>query len=156
MTQLPNFTVEGGCICGALRYQLTAPPLAVYACHCKDCQRAGSAPYAVGLFADKASFDVIANGGIHRFDKPADSGRVVPQFSCAVCGTRVWHEPVTAPNRVIIRAGTLDDADWAVPAAHIWTASRSPLANIPADAPQFPGQVPDRQVLIDAWEAALP
>jgi hypothetical protein len=107
------------------------------------------------MLAERASFEVISEKGVHRFDKPADSGRVVPQFSCSVCGTRVWHEPVTAPDRVIIRAGTLDNSGWAIPAAHIWTASSSSLANISPNVPQFPGQVPDRQVLIDAWEAYL-
>jgi len=31
--------LEGGCACGAVRYRLTAPPLIVHACHCRDCQK---------------------------------------------------------------------------------------------------------------------
>ena len=35
---------RGGCLCGAVRYALTASPLLAYACHCHDCQtRTGSA-----------------------------------------------------------------------------------------------------------------
>jgi hypothetical protein len=29
--------LEGGCACGSVRYRLTAPPLIVHACHCRDC-----------------------------------------------------------------------------------------------------------------------
>eukprot|EP01036_Dinobryon_divergens_P058580 gene58580-78143_t len=36
--KLPQFPVDGGCQCGAVRYRLLAAPLGIYACHCKDCQ----------------------------------------------------------------------------------------------------------------------
>ena len=36
MMKLPQ---TGGCLCGALRYEITAPPLVAYTCHCTACQR---------------------------------------------------------------------------------------------------------------------
>ncbi len=29
----------GGCLCGAIRYEITGPPLVAYPCHCTACQR---------------------------------------------------------------------------------------------------------------------
>ena len=26
----------GGCLCGAIRYEITQPPLVAYTCHCAD------------------------------------------------------------------------------------------------------------------------
>jgi hypothetical protein len=31
---------KGGCICGAIRYEITQEPIRAYACRCTDCQRA--------------------------------------------------------------------------------------------------------------------
>jgi len=31
--------LEGGCACGSVRYRLTAAPMFVHCCHCRDCQR---------------------------------------------------------------------------------------------------------------------
>ncbi|WP_443019999.1 GFA family protein [Shewanella sp. KX20019] len=37
---------RGGCLCGAIRYQLTAKPFAADFCHCRQCQQStGSVLY---------------------------------------------------------------------------------------------------------------
>ncbi len=41
--------VTGGCLCGAIRYESTAPPNWVSYCHCRICQKAYGALF--GLFA---------------------------------------------------------------------------------------------------------
>ena len=33
-------TLDGGCLCGAIRYRLAGPTLFVSQCACKDCQKA--------------------------------------------------------------------------------------------------------------------
>ncbi len=42
MVQLP---LAGGCMCGALRYEVSAPPLMVYNCHCTNCQKIGGTAF---------------------------------------------------------------------------------------------------------------
>jgi hypothetical protein len=39
----------GGCACGAARYRLTAAPLIVHACHCRDCQRLTGGAFALNM-----------------------------------------------------------------------------------------------------------
>jgi hypothetical protein len=56
---------------------------------------------------------------------------------------------------VIVKAGNLDDMSWARPIGNIWTDSRAPWVEIEPDVPNFPGQPPDRQPLIDAWAEAI-
>ena len=98
---------EGGCLCGAVRYLLTATPNYVYFCHCRDCQRFASGPYAVGVIVLRADFSLT--GSVSSTDRVAESGRIVHQFACAVCGCRIWHEAGNTPDTIIARAGTLDD-----------------------------------------------
>jgi len=44
--------LEGGCACRTIRYRLTANPLIVHACHCRDCQRLTGGPFAINLWIE--------------------------------------------------------------------------------------------------------
>ena len=149
---LPNFPVEGGCQCGAVRYRLNAAPLSVYACHCKDCQRFSGTTHTLSMVIRAGDAEVIA-GVLHGFDKRADSGRTVRMLGCTGCGTKIWNVPLATPEYLVIKPGTLDNISWIKPIGAIWTASRAPWVELDADAPNFPGQPPSRQPLIDAWQA---
>lgn len=148
--QLPDFPVEGGCQCGAVRYRLTAPPLAAYNCHCRDCQRASGATHSMSMPIRRETLEHVS-GELTAFDKAADSGRVVRMLGCAACGTKVWNEPLAAPAVLILKPGTLDDMSWCVPVGNIWTRSRAPWVEIDETLVNFEGQPADRQPLYDAW-----
>jgi hypothetical protein len=152
--RMPQFPVEGGCQCGAVRYRLRARPLGVYACHCKDCQRFSGTTHTLSMVVNAADAKLIS-GSLVGFDKAADSGRVVRMLGCAQCGTKIWNEPLSSPGLLILKPGTLDDMNWAVPVGNIWTDSRTPWAEIDPHGPNFPGQPPSRQPLFDAYSAAI-
>ena len=145
---------HGGCLCGAVRYAFDAAPLATVACHCRDCQKLTGATNLLTLYVDRAAFR-HEQGEVVRYRKRADSGREADYVRCAQCGTRVWHEALTAPQYVFVAAGTLDDPSWVVPVAHIWTSRAAPSARIPADAYACELGPADRKDLIAAFDAAL-
>ena len=153
MTQqivLPAFPVEGGCQCGAVRFRITAGPLAVYNCHCRDCQRASGGTHTISMPIGRDRVEHVS-GDLMAFDKTADSGRVIRMMGCSVCGTKLWNEPQASVAMLVVKTGTLDDPSWAVPIGNIWTASALPWADIDETQVNFPGQPPDRQPLYDAW-----
>src|SRR5262249_37087855 len=123
--KLPTFPVEGGCQCRAVRYRISAPPLSVYNCYCRDCQRASGGTHTMSS-PTRADPAPLLHGEPPPFDKPADSGRIVRMLGCARCGTKVWNEPLSAPALLVLKPGTLDDMSWAVPVGGIWTAKRAP------------------------------
>ena len=45
--------LEGGCACRTIRYTLTASPLIVHACHCRDCQRLTGGPFVINIWIEK-------------------------------------------------------------------------------------------------------
>src|SRR4051812_26228177 len=129
---LPAFPVEGGCLCGRVRYTLTAAPLAVYNCHCTDCRRSSGASFTMSMPVKRTDITLL-RGELQSYDKPAQSGRVVRMLGCSHCGIRVWNEPLSFPDLRMLKPGTLDDMTWAVPIGNIWTASRAPWVVIDAD-----------------------
>jgi hypothetical protein len=150
--KLPQFPVEGGCQCGAVRYRLSAGPLAIYNCHCRDCQHTSGASNEMSMVIERSSFAHLG-GEVVGYEKVADSGRHVLQYRCANCGNKVWNEPLASPTIYVLKPGTLDDFTWARPVGNIWTESKVPWVTIDERLVNFPGQPPDRQPLYDAWAA---
>ena len=152
--KLPVFPVAGGCQCREVRYQITGPPLGVYNCHCKDCQRSSGGTHTMSMPIHR-ELVVLLQGELVPFDKVADSGRVVRMMGCVRCGTKVWNEPLSFTTMLVVKPGTLDDMSWATPVGNIWTATKAPWVGIDDTLINFPGQPPDRQPLFDAWDRAV-
>lgn len=145
---LPDFPVEGGCQCGAVRYRLSASPLSVYNCHCKDCQRFSGAGWSMSMIVRDTDFAVA--GAIETYERHAESGNVITMNFCAHCHGWLWNDP-PAPGIKVVRAGTLDDLDWAAPVGNIWTQSKAAWAAIDPALVNFTKGAIDRQPLYDAW-----
>ena len=85
----------GGCACGAIRFKITAPLMAVGVCHCTDCQKAsGGGPNYVAL-APKTAFEVTTGEAriyFSKSDSGEDAGRSVVELArqCAVRDRQAW------------------------------------------------------------------
>ena len=146
---LPEFPVEGGCQCGAVRYRLKASPLSVYNCHCKDCQRFSGAAWSMSMVMREGEFEVLS-GEVAQYRKRADSGNEIVMNFCATCHGWLWNDPPAGGIKVV-RAGTLDDLDWAAPVGNIWTDSKAAWVKIDPAQTNFPKGATDRTPLFDAW-----
>lgn len=146
---LPHFPVEGGCQCGAVRYRLTAGPLSVYNCHCKDCQRYSGAAWSMSMIVRDADFELLS-GEQAQYRRVAESGNVIVMNFCAHCHGWIWNDP-PAPGIKVARAGTLDDMDWAEPIGNIWTNSKAAWVVIDPQKVNFERGAVDRTPLYEAW-----
>jgi hypothetical protein len=133
-------TIEGGCLCKTVRYRITAEPLTMRLCWCRDCQylAAGNATANV-VFPSEA---VTITGALSDFISVADSGNVMHRKFCPECGTPMFSQAEVRPHVIIVRAGTLDDPEQVRPVANIWTESAPGWACLHQDLPHFPRQPP--------------
>ena len=128
---------SGGCRCGAIRYECSAEPLMVAYCHCRDCQFASGGPFSTVLLVPRSAVSRSGSEpGAHAVE--AESGATVTRRVCSACGSPLFSELSANPEIFVIKAGTLDDPSWLRPAAHIWTESAQPWAELQADLPKFP------------------
>lgn len=131
-----DLPLRGGCNCGAIRYELRTPPVAVAACHCENCRRQGGAAYSVNLVMPATS--VSLTGEYSSFeDRGEDSGLPVVREFCGKCGSPIRSLPAATPSIVAIKAGTLDDPAPFPPTAHIWTCSKVAWVDIPEGVRSF-------------------
>lgn len=107
--------ITGGCLCGAVRFSIDAPPLFMSYCHCRSCRRATGAP--VAAYVGAAASSVIFTAG-HRAIHESSPG--VRRGFCASCGTPLTYESDEAPGEIHFFTGTCDDPDSLPPAGHVW------------------------------------
>jgi hypothetical protein len=132
--------ITGGCLCKAVRYTASAPPIAARQCWCRDCQYFGAGSSTVNLVFNTS--DVAITGDLRNFTSLADSGNTMVRGFCPSCGTPVTSASSARPQLVILRAGTLDHTDLATPSMNIWTKSAPHWAHLDPDMPSTPGQPP--------------
>jgi hypothetical protein len=112
----------GHCLCGTIRFTISADPLGARMCWCHDCQRiASGSPTVNVLFPEEA---VTYTGEMTTLSMIADSGNMVERGFCPKCGSQMYSktvEPKGMPMRV--RAGTLDNPELMAPRAIIWADS---------------------------------
>jgi hypothetical protein len=118
---------QGGCACGAVRYEATAPAEQVCFCHCASCRRAaGATPVAWATFA-RARFRVTRGAlAQHKSSPPVERG------FCAECGTSLTYAHAARPNEIDVTLASLDEPSALSPARHIWVSDRvawTPLAD---------------------------
>lgn len=117
-----SLPLTGGCLCGAVRYEVTAAPLGVYACHCTDCQKQSASAFALAVPVPRAVFRITA-GSPAAWTRTSPTGATVLSWFCATCACRIYGERDGRPNVLNIRAGSLDDTSWIANVAHLWTRS---------------------------------
>ncbi len=132
-------TITGGCLCGAVRYEISAEPLTMRVCWCRDCRRFAGNGSPNALFRRDA---VTLTGTLATFSRSADSGNVVDMKFCAACGSQVFGEIAAKPGFMTVRAGTFDDSSLFKPVANIWVSSAPNWACMNEDIPKFERQPP--------------
>jgi hypothetical protein len=129
--------LSGGCQCGAVRYEITITPEALYVCHCRECRKQSASAFGMSLIVASAGFRVTA-GKPKSWSRPTDSGRVLDCNFCPDCGSRVWHERAGGSDTLSVKGGSLDRPLDFGEAVHIWTSRKLPGFTIPEHAAQFP------------------
>jgi hypothetical protein len=128
--------IEGGCLCGKVRYSADAEPAFVGVCHCTNCQKGTGSAFAVVVGVPKPSLSV--QGTLQTFSGRGDSGKATYRRFCPQCGSTLIDEADALPNVTMILAGTLDDASWLKPTMEIFCDSAQPWVSLGGERQRFP------------------
>ncbi|MDJ0610479.1 MAG: GFA family protein [Kiloniellales bacterium] len=122
--------VEGGCLCGRVRYALTKPISSVVHCHCRMCRRASGALMVTWLTLPIGGF-AITRGSLHDYDSSAHARRGL----CGNCGTQISFWTRFSPDDIDITLGSLDHPEAFQASGNIWTSARIPWLTVDPDLP---------------------
>jgi hypothetical protein len=141
----------GGCLCGAVRYRVTAEPIAFYACHCTECQRRSGSAFGLSMIVLTEALELIS-GNPSPFECELSGGRREKGTFCPSCTTKLWHIPDAYPQIRGLRAGTLDAPYPHIPWGDVWTRSARSWVSF-TGGPRFEQQPEDAMALVKAWRA---
>ena len=123
----------GGCLCGAVRYEVRGPLRDVVLCHCNECRRwTGHVLAATAARSD--DLIVVRADGLRWFDSPA-SDRGARRGFCALCGSSLFWEPRGA-GTTSIAAGSLDQPTGLRVAGHWYSHHVGDYYEIADDLPR--------------------
>ncbi len=115
-------THTGGCLCGALRYEVQGEPANAGYCCCKDCRKASGSGFIpfIGVAASAVRF----SGGVRQYrSRSANGGEAVRNF-CPGCGGLVFGGVIGESPSFTLYAGSLDDAAFFRPTMVIFDRDR--------------------------------
>jgi hypothetical protein len=127
---------EGGCYCGAVRYQVEGDPLFKGQCHCRECQYIAGGSVNVVMGMPAANF-AYTRGAPKAFSRKDLENPVTREF-CAECGTHLLAKAPALAGAVLLKVGTLDDPTlFGDPQMAIFTSEKQSFHHIPASATAF-------------------
>lgn len=118
----------GGCLCGAVTYQVNGALRPVVACHCVQCRKT-SGHYVAATSAHRDDIEITGDVSWYHASDTARRG------FCGTCGSSLfWDGP---GENISIHAGTMDSAMDVKVAGHIFCADKGDYYDITDDLPQF-------------------
>jgi len=130
---LSERAITGGCLCGGVRYAVTALLRPVVACHCTQCRRTSGHHVA----ATSAPREAVSVEGDVRWFRSSPEAR---RGFCPVCGSNLFWDGSGA--RLSIFAGSFDGDPGVRLAGHIFCADKGAYYEIADDLPHAPGDDP--------------
>ena len=126
-------SIEGGCLCGAVRYRVHGRPTNTMICHCRSCRRAAGSPVVAWMTFPVSQFEMSAG-------EPAQfkSSPPVTRTFCQKCGTPITYQHEDSPGTIDVTTCSLDAPQAFPPTHHSWLLDNVAWIRFGDGLPEFP------------------
>ncbi len=126
-----NKVIDGGCLCGCIRYRLHERPTHICDCHCIDCRHASGAPFITWGIVKKAMLEVLSG----EIKKVLFAERI--RMFAACCGTQLFFLDYEGSEMIDVTISSLDSPETFAPQKTIWAEDRLPWVHLDTSRPTF-------------------
>ncbi|MEM1231916.1 MAG: GFA family protein [Pseudomonadota bacterium] len=137
---MANEGIEGGCLCGAIRYEVTGAPAMAAVCHCRNCQKQAGSAFSTLIGVGKTQFEIRSGEPKLYTDQDTTSGAPVGRYFCGDCGSPIYSAVPAQPETIFIKSGTLDDTSDFAPQLHFWCSTKQPWVTLGDGVPTLDQQ----------------
>jgi hypothetical protein len=132
--------LEGGCLCGAIRYRLSGPTLFVSQCACRDCQKATGTGHTTIVGVHRSQLELT--GAPATYANTGDTGGSVTRHFCGTCAGRLYTSGDLPGEFIMVQAGSLDDPGAVSPESVIYMKDAVPWDRFDPNLPQYEAMRP--------------
>lgn len=126
--------MQGGCHCGAIRYQISGRPFDADFCHCRDCQKITGTPVAAWMDFKIQQVQWIKGAPTEYASSPS-----IRRGFCPACGSTLSYRSVAHPDYLTLGITTLDAPDAVQPSYHLFTDSQVGWLKLADTCQRHPG-----------------
>ena len=122
--------LQGSCLCGRVRFEVTEPFVRVSACHCTSCKKLSGGTGTVSGIAPTGAIRVLAGDDALRTFQP-DEG--LAKTFCSECGSNLFGGGWPKSEQSSVRLSALDSPFDRKPEMHIFVRSVAAWETLPDD-----------------------
>ena len=127
--------MTGGCLCGRVRFEITAPLGAAGYCHCTRCQRRSGTASSAQVRIDGSSLRIVSGEELIRAYRPPAG---FEKLFCGECGSSLFSRNPSDHAQASVRLGVFDADPGVRPSWRQFVAYAAPWEPIPDDGlPRF-------------------
>ncbi len=131
---------SGGCLCGAVRFEIRGSIRNIVCCHCSKCRKAQGSAFATNGIVEQKNFVLTQGEGLL---KGFESSPGQTKYFCFNCGSPIYSRNIKRPDQIRARIGTIDSDISERPQAHIFVGSKACWEEIADDLPKYDAYEPD-------------
>lgn len=126
--------LQGSCLCGAVRYEVSGSVHDVHNCHCSMCRKSHGAAFSTFARLTASDLHIVAGSDYVRSYR---SSAPIERTFCSTCGARLTVRFDGMPQAVWVSLGIFDDDAGLRPDTHAFVGSKAPWVEINDELPQF-------------------
>jgi hypothetical protein len=127
---MPDLLLTGGCLCGAVRFEVTEPLLLAGYCHCTRCQRRTGTAASPQARVVPGSLRVTQGEDAIRAFVPEQG---FEKLFCSECGSALWSRDPHDHDSLSVRLGAFDGDPGVRPSYRQFVAYAAPWESLPDD-----------------------
>ena len=124
--------LTGGCLCGAIRFEVTGKPITTYYCHCSMCRKVSGSMFQLGATVPIERFRFIKGEPTAYESSPG----CLRKF-CISCGSSLVNMVPGDAKLVEFQLGCLDDIEQIKPEFHMHTSEQASWFEVADELPRY-------------------
>jgi hypothetical protein len=126
----PELPLTGGCLCGAVRYEVNEPLIGAGYCHCTRCQRRTGTAASPTALSVSGSVRVVRGADLVTVWEPEGGWA---KLFCSACGSALFSRNPADHEQLGVRLGSFDEDPGVRSSYRQFVAYAAPWEPIPDD-----------------------
>ena len=131
----------GGCLCGAVRFEIGGPIRNIVYCHCSRCRKAQGSAFAANGIVRAEEFRFLSGADALTAYESSPGQK---KYFCKACGSPIMSKNERRPGQVRVRLGAIESDIAERPMTHIFATSKANWEDICGELPQYESYEPGR------------